>query len=885
MKKIIILLMVLTGLAFGQNNSNVEKTCPVGWSPVPSLTTYNPQTGKYRYNGCYDYIDGQLWMYPDASIVNTSVTAQSVNGILNTSKYEWSNNIGIPLTAGVINTVSPSWSSIPAGVTSGSVSVVSESSTSPTITWVSGDKFNTLWASGKPVNIDGTFLTISSCASATSCTLSGDSPRTTSYGWAVVGFPDSIYISGGTGTAEAVDVLGVGTECSGGTATSICFIPANTHSGAYTIQSATAGIQEAINAIEYSTQDVGSVEVAHAYVPAGNYTIYAPVIVTRHGVSITGAGSRETHISGTASVTFTGAANAWLKEFNISDNGIRDLYLSGTSGMNDISWACTTGSGGCGNVFMQNVQLDGATGTSTDDNGVSMNAAGVYINSMDGIRLKQVYAIYDNDGVFAQANGGGSGMVFSGGDYSYNTDDGLNVYGPGITGISVSGNRIFDNSNDGVYFDNDEGIVINGNHFEANKSTIAFNELYGASISGNLISQHIDSGSTCFICGNATGNPSIGLHIAGNEFNAQQGTSTVSLTSFVDAEMSSSTVGANLVDAFLTGNETIANFTTLESGSANNKVKQVTLGTNAQLSGKTLTITNNVDDVTAAYSTNGTYYDAAAGAPFTVFGSNGIIMTSESLASDHRLSISEGFNGNFTLAWYNHKNILNCAFSGNCNFYNPLVVSAGETIPSGQTLTNSGTFTGTGTANLSSMTVPGFSVGNNDANYLTFAGAASGSNPTIASNEGLNINTANNVSFNANLIGPMFAVNGQGNGLINYGSNNIGIDNAISGANINFVTTGAGTVQANGLKLSQIVVSGTATITPGSTVGCTDTTTTATGAATTNLVSVTPQSVPSADTNISWQGYVSAANTVDIHVCTIVALTASAITFNWTVHN
>ena len=94
-----------------------------------------------------------------------------------------------------------------------------------------------------------------------------------------------------------------------------------------------------------------------------------------------------------------------------------------------------------------------------------------------------------------------------------------------------------------------------------------------------------------------------------------------------------------------------------------------------------------------------------------------------------------------------------------------------------------------------------------------------------------------------------------------------------------------GTVQANGLKLSQIVVSGTATITPGTTVGCTDTTTTATGAATTNLVSVTPQSVPSADTNISWQGYVSAANTVDIHVCTIVALTASAITFNWTVHN
>ena len=81
------------------------------------------------------------------------------------------------------------------------------------------------------------------------------------------------------------------------------------------------------------------------------------------------------------------------------------------------------------------------------------------------------------------------------------------------------------------------------------------------------------------------------------------------------------------------------------------------------------------------------------------------------------------------------------------------------------------------------------------------------------------------------------------------------------------------------------IVSGTLSVTPSASVGCTDTTATATGAATTDLVSVTPQSVPSADTNISWQGYVSAANTVDIHVCTIVALTASAITFNWTVHN
>ena len=86
--------------------------------------------------------------------------------------------------------------------------------------------------------------------------------------------------------------------------------------------------------------------------------------------------------------------------------------------------------------------------------------------------------------------------------------------------------------------------------------------------------------------------------------------------------------------------------------------------------------------------------------------------------------------------------------------------------------------------------------------------------------------------------------------------------------NCNIATKGTGVVEANGDAVVYNVASGTLSVTPGASVGCTDTTATATGAATTNLVSVTPQSVPSADTNISWQGYVSAANTVDIHVCT-----------------
>ena len=134
-------------------------------------------------------------------------------------------------------------------------------------------------------------------------------------------------------------------------------------------------------------------------------------------------------------------------------------------------------------------------------------------------------------------------------------------------------------------------------------------------------------------------------------------------------------------------------------------------------------------------------------------------------------------------------------------------------------------------------------IGTSSANDVSIAGAASGSSPSI------------------------------------------GCGGDDTNVNCNITSKGTGVVEANGDAVVYNVVSGTLSVTPGASVGCTDATATATGAATTDLVSVTPQSVPSADTNISWQGYVSAANTVDIHVCTIVALTASAITFNWTVHN
>lgn len=74
-----------------------------------------------------------------------------------------------------------------------------------------------------------------------------------------------LYVSGGTGTAEACLING-GTGVSGSASGTIIINCANTHTGAWTVQSATAGIQEAANI----TNGI--------YLPDGTYNTFAPVV-------------------------------------------------------------------------------------------------------------------------------------------------------------------------------------------------------------------------------------------------------------------------------------------------------------------------------------------------------------------------------------------------------------------------------------------------------------------------------------------------------------------------------------------------------------------------------------------------------------------------------
>jgi len=85
-----------------------------------------------------------------------------------------------------------------------------------------------------------------------------------------------LYISGGTGTAEAVPITG-GTAVGGAASGTVIVTCANSHSGAWTIKTATAGIQEALDSTSYP----------QVLVLAGQHLIYATITVPTGG-SVTG---------------------------------------------------------------------------------------------------------------------------------------------------------------------------------------------------------------------------------------------------------------------------------------------------------------------------------------------------------------------------------------------------------------------------------------------------------------------------------------------------------------------------------------------------------------------------------------------------------------------
>lgn len=271
-----------------------------------------------------------------------------------------------------------------------------------------------------------------------------------------------LYVSGGVGTAEAVLVTGgTYTSTSGGT---ITFTPANNHSGAWTIQSATSGIAEAQQFI--GVGNAGEIHLGTTYV-----YMYGPVIglssgkITFRGISIestnilrkflsgalfknTSSGTQWTFINlginqetGSTSEAINITAATSFHMYNVSIFNGQGIILVGTTYADldgitytngDLTVPVTAGlslSGQCINTVIRNSMFGGSY------NGTNGTLYGIAINGVDGFWATNVGAGMANQGwyITSPASGGYTANIqcvgcFADGCYNYSL-----VISPGVT--------------------------------------------------------------------------------------------------------------------------------------------------------------------------------------------------------------------------------------------------------------------------------------------------------------------------------------------------------------------------------------------------------------------------------------------------------------------
>lgn len=155
-------------------------------------------------------------------------------------------------------------------------------------------------------------------------------------------YATSLRLSGGTGTAEVVRPTG-GT-CTAGAATGTVIIaPANNHSGAWTVTSATSGIQEALGHLSSG----GLVWLT----PGDTYTLYSYVILPLANYTIDGGNNGTARISRASDYP-----NGDLFTFNnVSCGGCYYYYLQNFTTLNEVAAAQSTGS--AFNMIASHVQM------------------------------------------------------------------------------------------------------------------------------------------------------------------------------------------------------------------------------------------------------------------------------------------------------------------------------------------------------------------------------------------------------------------------------------------------------------------------------------------------------------------------------------------------
>jgi hypothetical protein len=364
---------------------------------------------------------------------------------------------------------------------------------------------------------------------------------------------------------------------------------------------------------------------------------------------------------------YSGAATGVFTVLNASYTGLENMAVSGPSaggGFHGVAWLSTTGDGGPGHGTMRRVTVQGAAGSSTDQAGASIKAAGIFDNGYDGLMLDSVFAISNNDGFEFSTSGGGSGSRTRviGGDYSENAANGFEFLN-GATGTSLVGPAIFNNAAAGISLNNTYGFAVHGSHIEGNDPAIKIGETEGTVIEGNVLSQNLNIG-TCIVCQSGSG-VNNGLVVNGNAFTAVDGGGSPTLTSLVAVISANGKFDGNMVDAFLTTDRTIASGFTLSVGSGSNNVSGLPLGPNAILSGKALTITDIVNDAAHSVVTNLLPYVGLPNGGAPIWRTDqGILTTSEASSANNILALLEGAGGTWSLSHYGVGNIMNGTFGG-----------------------------------------------------------------------------------------------------------------------------------------------------------------------------------------------------------------------------
>jgi len=234
---------------------------------------------------------------------------------------------------------------------------------------------------------------------------------------------DTLYLSGGSGSAEVVSLANVGAGCAAGGAGSVCFTPLNAHSGAWTLQSATAGVQEALNAAGAGGWVIDDQTVSN---------LRAPAVIT---------------------------ATVRLSGFSNFDGGVGTRLVQLTPNTDTVQVGTATVSPS--DVVIENLLAVGVKGDGTDS-GVAIHCVNCAKPKLTYVTAKQAH-----DGLFLDSTYGHAFDATVTGSHFIGNYYGVHLVGGSANRATFVGNTVDGNSY-GVFDDGGWVHTWVGNDIEAN---------------------------------------------------------------------------------------------------------------------------------------------------------------------------------------------------------------------------------------------------------------------------------------------------------------------------------------------------------------------------------------------------------------------------------